>query len=167
MNIGTGKDEHCYFEHPSNDQYRIYVFSDAPHMIKLARNHFVDQGFLYNGIHGSLVSTFENDSKYRFENSQLTQHHLDVKGPQRQNVKVAAQVFSNSTAKAIQSCAGKGLAGFENCSAVICVLEIFNKWFDIFNSRTMYGKIQNFMNSAFNLNLNAKYCKKRKSSSQT
>lgn len=71
---------------------------------------------------------------------QLTQHHLDVKGSQRQNVKLAAQVFSNSTTKAIQSCAEKGLAGFKNCGAMVRVLEIFNKWFDIFNSRTMYGK---------------------------
>ncbi|KMQ89886.1 orf 5 end undetermined [Lasius niger] len=100
-------------------------------MIKLARNHFVDQGFLYNGIHITkdllhllLRTTASTDLRIAH---QLTQHHLDVKGPQRQNVKLAAQVFSNSTAKAIQSCAGKGLAGFENCSAVVRVLEIFNK----------------------------------------
>lgn len=36
LNIGTGKDKHSYFEYSSNNQYRIYVFSDAPHIIKLA-----------------------------------------------------------------------------------------------------------------------------------
>lgn len=70
----------------------------------------------------------------------LTQNHLNIKDPQRQNVKLAAQLFSNSIAKAIQFCAAKDLAGFKNCSAVVHMLEIFNKWFDIFNSRTMYGK---------------------------
>ena len=25
---------------------KIYVFADVPHLIKLLRNHFIDQGFL-------------------------------------------------------------------------------------------------------------------------
>lgn len=37
-----------WFSNPANEN-PIYVFADVPHLIKLIRNHFIDQGFIYNG----------------------------------------------------------------------------------------------------------------------
>ena len=36
------------FKNPAND-HEIYVFAYVPHLMKLLRNHFVDQGFILNG----------------------------------------------------------------------------------------------------------------------
>lgn len=143
LNIGTDEKQKCFFIHPSNDQYRIYVLADSPHMMKLARNHIIDHGFLYHGIHITtkclqLLLQLTGDSDLRIAHK-FSQHHLDVKGNGRQEVKLATQLFSNSNAKAIKSCGLKGFAGFEDWSSIVHVLELFNNWFDILNSRVMYG----------------------------
>lgn len=46
-NVGLWRDlgismDKTYFEHPVTKQ-NIYVFADAPHLLKLARNHFLDK----------------------------------------------------------------------------------------------------------------------------
>lgn len=46
LNIDSEKGQ-CYFMHPCNNLLRVYVFADVPHMLKLARNHFLDRGFAY------------------------------------------------------------------------------------------------------------------------
>lgn len=45
LNINISK---TWFVNPANGN-NIYVFADVPHLIKLIRNHFVDQGFILNG----------------------------------------------------------------------------------------------------------------------
>ncbi|KMQ83324.1 transposase, partial [Lasius niger] len=49
LGIGVQEHEKCYFQHPSNDALKVFVFADPPHLIKLVRNHYIDQGFNYNG----------------------------------------------------------------------------------------------------------------------
>lgn len=39
-----------YFLHPSDNNKLIFAFCDVPHLIKLLRNHFVDQGFFYDTV---------------------------------------------------------------------------------------------------------------------
>lgn len=36
-----------YFTHPSDSTKTVFSFSDAPHLVKLLRNHYVDDGFIY------------------------------------------------------------------------------------------------------------------------
>lgn len=36
-----------FFNHPSDDSKKIFVFADIPHLIKLLRNHFVDNGLIF------------------------------------------------------------------------------------------------------------------------
>ena len=38
-----------FFKNPCNEE-NIYVFADIPHLLKLIRNHFVDEGFIINNI---------------------------------------------------------------------------------------------------------------------
>lgn len=45
LKIGTEENQQCYFEHPSDNKLLIHIFADVPHLIKLARNHFLDSGF--------------------------------------------------------------------------------------------------------------------------
>jgi len=122
LNIGVGmsksqqgkneecREKKCFFEHPADKSLKIFVFADAPHLIKLLRNNFIDFGFLVNGkmlmkkILEELVALNSNDLKIAFN---LNEKHFDVKGHQRQNVKLAAQVFSRRNALAIEYCGKK------------------------------------------------------------
>lgn len=114
-----------------------------PHLIKLARNHYLDSGFNINGLIinktcvEELVTLNEKDLKIAHK---LSKTHIDVKGTQRQNVKLAAQIFSNQTAVAIRWCGEKGFLSYTYWKYTSDVLKLINDWFDIFNSQLKYGK---------------------------
>ena len=96
------------FNNPVTNK-KIYVFADVPHLIKLARNHFIDKGFVlpedvYIGkqiIEQYLKVSKPSDFKLAYK---LSEQHLNVTGSLRQNVKLAAQLFSNGVAKALKYC---------------------------------------------------------------
>lgn len=69
----------------------------------------------------------------------LSRTHLDAKGTRRQNVKLAAQILSNTNASAIRWCGNNGLLHSDNWEHTANVLKLFNDWFDIFNSLMKYG----------------------------
>jgi len=137
-------DAKTYFEHPCDAHSNVHVFADVPHLMKLLRNHFLDSGFWINGHFVSrsplekLLQLNSGDLKIAFK---LSRTHLDVHGSQRQNVKLAAQVFSDRNAAAIRWC---GLQGFMDdepeWAETARVLKLFNDWFDLFNSTNEFGK---------------------------
>jgi len=101
------------FEHPITKS-SIHVFADAPHLLKLARNHYLDQGFVlpsgtyigrYN-VEELIQLQSKSDFQYTFK---ISEKHLYVSGPMRQNVKLAAQFFSNTVANAISYCGKKNI----------------------------------------------------------
>jgi hypothetical protein len=44
------EDPKCSIPHPSDNNLKIFFFADAPHMLKLFRNHLIDTGFTLHGI---------------------------------------------------------------------------------------------------------------------
>ncbi|VEN43569.1 unnamed protein product [Callosobruchus maculatus] len=84
----------------------------------------------------------------------LTKHHLEVTGSERQRVRPAVQLFSNSTAKAITYLGQNGfLPENSNWQDVSELCQLFNDWFDLLNSRNKYsGCIEK---NAFGTNLEA------------
>lgn len=133
----------CFFFHPSDKNLKVFVFADVPHLIKLARNNLFDSGFIVEGqlinkeILEELVALNSCDLKIAFNLSRL---HLDVKGNQRQSVKLAAQVFSNRNAKAIEYCGKQKFFSHNNWHVMSKVLSLFNDWFDLFNCQSKFGK---------------------------
>lgn len=142
LKIETQENQQCYFEHPSDNKLLIHVFADMPHLMKLARNHFLDSGFFYKGIHLT-KKILEQILQNRGEGDdmtmayKLTEKHLTVRGTERQRVSMAVQVFSNSVAASIKSFGTKGY--IENWETASYVVQLFNDWFDVLNSRKMYG----------------------------
>lgn len=70
----------------------------------------------------------------------LSEIHLNVQGPMRQNVKLATQLISATNAAAIEWCGERGY--MKNCpqwAETAEFLNLFNAWFDIFNSTCKYG----------------------------
>lgn len=137
------KEGKTYFLHPCDEKIKIYVFIDVPHLIKLLRNNLFDSGFFINGHYinktclEKLIQINGNDLKIVHK---LSRFHLDVKGTQRQNVKLAAQVFSNTNATALEWCGKKGF--IKDClewSETAKFLKLFNDWFDLFNSSNKFG----------------------------
>lgn len=137
--FNVGHKKNCSFQHPEDSACQIFVFADAPHLIKLLRNHFIDQGFHLRG-HILEKSCFEN--LINISNSDLTlahkvtRYHLDVKGTQRQKVRPAVQLFSETVSKAIEYCGKKGQMPVGSpWNEVSAFVKLINDWFDLFNAR--------------------------------
>jgi hypothetical protein len=109
--LDVGYNRNCSFQHPDNSTYKIFVFADAPHLLKLLRNRFLDQGFHFEG-HILKKSRFEK--LLTISNSdvtlahKITRYHLNLKRTQRQKVRPAVQLFSRTVLKAMQHCGKNG-----------------------------------------------------------
>lgn len=57
----------------------------------------------------------------------------------RQKVRLVAQVFSNTNASAIRWCRRNNFLQCNNWEQTAYILQLFNEWFDIFNSTLQYG----------------------------
>lgn len=51
--------EKTYFENPAAHDRKVFAFADAPHMIKLIRNNFLDYGFTLHENIKLIVSVSE------------------------------------------------------------------------------------------------------------
>lgn len=117
---------------PVDENRRIWAFCDVPHMLKLLRNHLIDEGFqLCDGktvktdVFEKIISSQSNDLKYAHK---VTPNHLLVKGPERQNVRMAAELLSGTMASAI----GYLLENQEHAQHFV---QTINDGFDVLNSR--------------------------------
>lgn len=116
-----------YFEHPSDKSLKVFTFADVSHLIKLLRNNFFDHGFLHNDdildktVLEELLKINSQDLKIAFN---LSREHLDAKKFKRQQVKLAAQVFSRRNSKAVQYCGKKGLLSAKNWQEVSEMLQL-------------------------------------------
>lgn len=104
---------HCRLYRVSQ-KWLTFVFADVPHLLKLLRNHFLDDGFVLHDkpLTKDIIQKFlQIAEKMEVKmGHKLTKHHLDVKGSQRQKVKTAAQLMSHTTSKLITYCGGKKLS---------------------------------------------------------
>lgn len=102
---------------------RVHVFADVPHLLKLARNHFIDKGFdfpenVYVGKN-VLEEYLKISKKSEFELAyRFSEKHINVTGTLRQNVKLATQVFSNRLAEALKYCGKKNMLTMYNWKEV-------------------------------------------------
>lgn len=134
-----------FVEHPCNPSLRIYFFADVPHLLKLIRNHYLDDGFLLpgekyiskTGLEELLEASQSSDLTMTFK---LTKHMLDVQGNERMRVPPAAKMFSNNVSRAVKVCGEKGFIKYSNYKELSYVLKLVNDWFDIHNSMAEFGR---------------------------
>lgn len=101
------------YENPmilSPAQRNVFVFADMPHMIKLCRNHFIDNGITINlGSEHKMVSKkpikrlIDIKSKGLNIAHKITLQHINVERTRRMNVRLAVQLLSRSTGAALLS----------------------------------------------------------------
>nr|CAH7725047.1 unnamed protein product [Callosobruchus chinensis] len=141
--LDVGHTKNCSFNHPCDDSLKKFVFADVPHLLKLIRNHLLDHGFVTDNNSVINIDYFQvllniSTSELTLAHK-LTEQHLYLKGSMRQRVRPAAQLLSNTTAKAMQYCGENGLMP-SNCDwkNAVKLVQICNDWFDLFNSRVQF-----------------------------
>lgn len=99
-----------------------------PHLLKLARNHLLDQGFILNPREPkkdhkiASVQPLEELVKLAPGNDvplhKLTRMHLAVQGTERQVVKYAAQLLSHKTSVAVHDAGEKKFIRSKDCEVI-------------------------------------------------
>lgn len=131
-------DGDTFFIHPSDQNLKIFIFADAPHILKLIRNWLCDKGFDVNTdeIRGAVKKDLLADL-IKYTSSEvsscfrLTPHHLSCQNAARQNVRMACQLLSHTTAKALTRYYPEN----DDALRLSLFIETVNNWFDVFNSR--------------------------------
>ena len=134
-----------FFQHPGDPNRIVFVMPDVPHVLKLARNHLMDHGFLVPTEDKTHLVYLDKEDfedvverdKGEYRVTKLTQFHLDVKGSERQRVSHAAHVFSDSVAKVMKF--GPGYDTPE-AKAKSNAVQTFSDWFKVMNSKMKFAK---------------------------
>ena len=142
-NIGLLRDlgitvENPNFLNPHDTSRSIHIFADPPHLLKLIRNNVLDHsldtslGVVCKAPLVDLINYQSGDFKLAHK---LSEHHLNVKGADRQRVKTAAQLLSQTTSKALLYLGNNKIFeksnNWESTSKFICIID---QWFDLMNS---------------------------------
>lgn len=127
------EEKKTYIFHPQT-QRKLYLFADAPHVLKLTRNWLIDTGFLLSDgtiiKHDPLWNLVARGAAEISDTFFLKEEYLTCQRSQRQNVAWAAKLLSRKCAVGLQRRVGtaeaKRLADF---------ILIVNNWWDVMNSR--------------------------------
>ncbi len=131
------------FKHPTDPSQQVFCFPDVPHLLKLFRNHLLDDGYDFLGRNGCYASLAKSDledlisrdsGELRIMYKVTPPAHLDCKGSARQRVRTAAQLLSGTVAKALRYLFGEAHATQAEA------IEVVNNWFDTMNSCQMNSK---------------------------
>ena len=137
------KNKTCYRTRNPFDKDRfLYFISDPPHLLKTARNCISNSYSHFNSRrlwnHGDIswmhiVQLYEDYNELSPKGlrlcPKLRRVHIDLTPFSRMNVSLAAQVLSDTVAKALKHCYGNRV------KATCDLIWNLNKWFDIMNTR--------------------------------
>ncbi|KAF0302509.1 Transposable element P transposase [Amphibalanus amphitrite] len=140
--LNIAADKETGIQNPCHPERHIWFFADVPHVLKNIRNHVLDDGLYLPKEPGSTEKVIVLDklilqelikvaSGSEFKMCfKLTDKHITAKHADRQNVRLAAQLLSNSTAAAIREL-------FEDEEAAAEVCATIDAGFDVLNSRCL------------------------------
>lgn len=141
-----------YFINPVNKR-KIFILLDSCHMLKLLRNHLGEVKEF--GIEGKKIKWcyFERLEKCRVDKglltNKITKEHIEWT-KNKLKVKLAAQLFSNSTAESLVYLRSKNSKGFEQSEATSQFSGYIDKLFDVLNSNKYEEKPKNVYKNAIN-----------------
>lgn len=146
-------DDEPFFAHPCGNGKNIYVFADAPHLLKLTRNWLLDTGFLLEGnikiTQKPLERLLNIPKRYirEFNSLNISRKHLDCKGVQRQNVPLATELLSRTTALQLK----RHLTDDSEAQALSDFIMDINNYFDIFNVYCIKNETHNKLDKPYGL----------------
>lgn len=117
-----------WFINPVDESRKVYVLADVPHLMKLIRNHFVDDGFYVDGnmltksiLEELIEKAGSSDLRITFK---ISKEMLNVRKADRQKVKYATKLFSRTVAAALARAASLGEIGSPNAAACSELFEL-------------------------------------------
>jgi hypothetical protein len=119
----------------------LLFFPDAPHLFKLIRNWLIDNGFTLRDrkiicktpLEELVNKDTEISSCHKFQDL-----HIACKRAQKQNVRLASQLLSNTAATALKR---YGWSNKQQADDLGDFIHMINSWFDIINPYTPRVKI--------------------------
>ena len=131
----------AHFAHPIDPNKKIHIFLDVCHMLKLVRNTLGTGGILVDKDGNkvcwqylSALQKLQDEEGLRLGNK-LKLAHIRWQ-QQKMKVNLAAQTFSSSVADAMEYCCNVlKLTQFQGCEATVKFIRLFDRLFDILNSR--------------------------------
>lgn len=137
-NLGANfEEEKAYFPDPVHPSRKIFVLLDPPHMLKLVRNcigtrNLIDgEGGIIQWKYFKMLYEAQKSLPWNLANK-ITKAHMEWEN-QKMNVKLAAQLLSNSSADAMEFMK-KECEEFADVDATVKLTRIVNDIFDIMNS---------------------------------
>ena len=141
---------HSWFPNPARPKANIYYFFDVPHILKLIRNNLLEYGFIVPNEEGKEAPINKSMLKNVFEkirgeagHSEITIAHklndekiYEVQGQDKQRVKLAAVLLSETMANAINYF----FPDDQNMKVLADFVLATNKWFDVLNSSKKNAK---------------------------
>ena len=130
------------FVNPSNPHRKIHVFVDPPHLLKLIRNNIIDHGILtpFGLVNAAPLLEFVNYQSGDFKFApKVSETNIIVKGPQRQKVKTATHLLSETVAKSLEYLGKQNALQSPNWEETSKLINLVDTWFDIFNSSSITG----------------------------
>jgi len=113
-------------------------------MLKLVRNTLGDKKSIVDG-NGELIKWDYVVNLHKLQEQEglhlgnrLRSAHIAWE-KNKMNVRLAAQLLSESVANSLEFCVKEGLTDFSNCEPTVKFLHMFNKLFDLLNSRNLHG----------------------------
>uniref|UniRef100_A0A2S2NYW9 Transposable element P transposase n=1 Tax=Schizaphis graminum TaxID=13262 RepID=A0A2S2NYW9_SCHGA len=141
--------------HPLDDFRKIFMFSDAPHLIKNVRNRLLNKKSLRISPQkpfvrwSHFIDVFENDNQRSSTAPtkicpKITKRHLIVDNFSKMSVKLATQVLSDSIAKGIEFYREhEKVESLKNSNETQKFVDIFNRTFDALNRKYPAEGIRN------------------------
>lgn len=130
-----------FFKNPYG-QDNVYCILDPCHLLKLLRNAFGE--IVLQSSKGEIsfkyikkLNDLQKDLDLKFANK-LSPSHIRYQ-QKKMNVRLAAQTISSSVANALQFLCGTGHPDFVGCEATAQFLNVFDRVFDVMNSRSVFA----------------------------
>lgn len=133
--------EQPFIQNPHSDD-KIFIFLDACHMLKLARNCLARNGVMYDDdgkkirwVYFERLYEYQRTNKTNIGNK-LTKAHIVDWAKKKMNVRLASETLSNSVADSMEILKNKQVKGFAECDATVKYIRFINNIFDIMNSNS-------------------------------
>jgi len=142
----TMHDMRPMFSHPCDPQWKVSIFLDACHMLKLMRNALADKSVLIDGDGNEIKWQYLKDlQELQSEEGLLAANKLNERHiqwtRQKMKVKLAAQTLSASVASALEFCNQHlNIAKFKDSGATVKFIRTLDRLFDVLNSRNPLAK---------------------------
>ncbi|XP_008053799.1 DNA transposase THAP9 [Carlito syrichta] len=133
----------CTFQHPSASGQQIAYFFDSCHLLRLVRNTFQSLQtiqFLHGTAHWQHLVDLAALEEQELAGRERSPCKLISLKSHVLKVNCAAQLFSESVARALEHLLSTGLPSFQKCMGTTYFLRLISNLFDICNSRNRYGK---------------------------